>query len=1022
MLTKRVLLLICMLAVFSVPSARAQEGELPDAEAATEVIESLQGALGDLSTILALPPQQRVNWVLSEAAGRVQNKVIDDAKESVKEAMDNYAAAAFRAKAFENIAVPALKNAAVAGGAVDWTLLEARMASEVDTKVAAYGAAVAGATIVWDSIDAFSEQGAQAGFAKIAGGVYDAVADAYIPGWGWFKLGATMVEALGNYVIGYATDTATEGMLNDLFNMKSDPKAFAQMLRTTDLAGVYARVDDGWELVAYGRLWNGQGTDAGDEAMKQRLKDTLYSIKAGIAHEVAEQQRKDAALQAKFQPYLDVAAQAEAQLKARADKARSDAKPMLDVIRDFQRRVGALQEEKAVEDALHYQALAQSAPGEPLPYTPLDRGGVLAMWTAAYSRILEAPGGSFDAEAFYDEWVEANNAMYQLTESQVLPPDGPGKVEWLAHRDADRQALYSEVALIRAEADQRAAKLAAVISQQTLPLAAQLKEAAAKLENDLAALEREAAENLQLPLTYQRYTQAGFTENWLWGGPFYNDYMGYYTPPAENYAQMAGYLEKVQADRETLAGLNSRRRKLYADFTTLIQSVDTQMNSLIPEGCQVFTNMVASSTETRRSWKLANYYSPSVPLAFEGLPLAVVFVNPEYTTGEFDSAAAIAALQTRMSELQAAYDLAQLQQALQRIHGLLEEKFQPFAVTSAGGHAYSLMGRVNGLLDYRQPIEQTDLALHARKFEAVWLAAQTRLEYLQRHPTLTDVAPLLQHGTNLNSYQTMLAADLDQRQRAPGQAASLLASMQQGLDLWTPIYLEQTPDYYEDALGGLGSMLANGQRDLLRAQSHSSPAYTLMLDDLLAYIPQVTNLIHQAQTEYARITPWYFRTMPEVSFSTNAVQGAIGQTVQLASQASEPGGTFSSPNLPAGLTIDPASGTITGVATQSGSFDVVIRYLAPSGISGRALVHFELTAPVAAAQTLTIRDGWPEMVFHGSPGVNYSLQTLSDFGGDARWVTVQNLTLTNATQSWTDATGTLSTQRFYRIVWVPPVF
>jgi len=76
---------------------------------------------------------------------------------------------------------------------------------------------------------------------------------------------------------------------------------------------------------------------------------------------------------------------------------------------------------------------------------------------------------------------------------------------------------------------------------------------------------------------------------------------------------------------------------------------------------------------------------------------------------------------------------------------------------------------------------------------------------------------------------------------------------------------------------------------------------------------------------------------------------------------------------------------------ESGSFDAVIRCLAPSGISSRALMHLELAAPAVTAQTLAIRDGYPEMVLQGSPGVSYALQTLMDFSGDHRWVTVQRL-------------------------------
>jgi hypothetical protein len=64
-------------------------------------------------------------------------------------------------------------------------------------------------------------------------------------------------------------------------------------------------------------------------------------------------------------------------------------------------------------------------------------------------------------------------------------------------------------------------------------LAAQLSDATVKLGNRLAALESEALENLQQAMTFQRYAEPEFTQNWLWGNPLYDDYMGFWVAPAE---------------------------------------------------------------------------------------------------------------------------------------------------------------------------------------------------------------------------------------------------------------------------------------------------------------------------------------------------------------------------------------------------------------------------------------------------------------------------------------------------------
>jgi hypothetical protein len=93
------------------------------------------------------------------------------------------------------------------------------------------------------------------------------------------------------------------------------------------------------------------------------------------------------------------------------------------------------------------------------------------------------------------------------------------------------------VAILRYQADQRAALMAQAIGQQTSMLASQLNEQAEKLEQGLVALDNEAAENLRLPETYCRYGYPQFTESWLCGNPFNNDCLGYWISPADNYQQ-----------------------------------------------------------------------------------------------------------------------------------------------------------------------------------------------------------------------------------------------------------------------------------------------------------------------------------------------------------------------------------------------------------------------------------------------------------------------------------------------------
>ena len=157
----------------------------------------------------------------------------------------------------------------------------------------------------------------------------------------------------------------------------------------------------------------------------------------------------------------------------------------------------------------------------------------------------------------------------------------------------------------------------------------------------------------------------------------------------------------------------------------------------------------------------------------------------------------------------------------------------------------------------------------------------------------------------------MLTSDQADRQRAPSQAESLQSSFQQAIDYWTPILVGMYPEYYEDALGGLGSTLANAQVAYMYARSASSPTYTLMQDYLRNYLPQVTNLLKQAQSEYALIAQWYGKTIPSLTPSSSSVNGSVGQAINLSFDTDGPGGTYSVFYLPAGLAFDPTTGTIS---------------------------------------------------------------------------------------------------------------
>jgi hypothetical protein len=492
--------------------------------------------------------------------------------------------------------------------------------------------------------------------------------------------------------------------------------------------------------------------------------------------------------------------------------------------------------------------------------------------------------------------------------------------------------------------------------------------------------------------------------------------MGFWTHPADAYETIDGFREQLEADAEELASLNARRRQLFQDSTAVLDHLDTRMTTLVPEGCLVYTESVAGSESRLLRWSVDYAYPSQQPLAVPRLPLTAIQVLPEYVASELDVPAALAAMRNRLSVLQPEYDLRQLQRALLRVTELLVTKLQPFDVPSPGSHASAMMGKIDGIPNYLIPLENTDLYRYTQAFRSVWLACQTRLELLQCHPTLVDASPFTRFGSHLTQYEVMLDADRDERSRAPAQAEGLKGSHQQALDRWTPILLEMTPEYYEDALGGLGSMMANAQAGLTRARASSTPTYALLVDYYRDYVPKVSSLLQQAQTEYTRIIPWYFKTMPDLVTSTPP-SVRLGQDLSFDLQANEPGGSFSALCLPAGLTIDPATGRVSGRPIQAGSLNAVVRYTSPSGVSACRTIPIEIRPPQAATQVIAVRSGFPELQLSGVPGLSCLLQAREAIGKAHRWSTLRTVTV-GSDETWTDNQG-LAAQRFYRLVWIP---
>ena len=309
------------------------------AKAAENVLSSMQNYFDDVAELKDMSPDAKVDYVLTKAEDRVKEKIADDAQDAMKEAILDYAKTSLRAKAFHDIALPKIIDAAILQKGFDWASLDNAMNSDVDTKMNAIKMGITSAKMAWSTYKAYSDGGVMAGIQTLSGAVCNALADAYIPGWGYFKAAADLTMALGNYVLSYANDTAYDSMFNILYpEAKTDPGAFANWLIGKSPSALTQDIETRWNdtnVEYYSKLWYGNCTEKGNDAMKKRIKDELNSMRGELV--VEKKEREDKLNQ--YTSLLKDAKAAEQNVNGLAKKVTSDTDAALAQINDFKSKL-----------------------------------------------------------------------------------------------------------------------------------------------------------------------------------------------------------------------------------------------------------------------------------------------------------------------------------------------------------------------------------------------------------------------------------------------------------------------------------------------------------------------------------------------------------------------------------------------------------------------------------------------------------------------------------------------------------
>lgn len=550
-------------------------------KAAAQLIDSMPDFFRDVVALQKMTPEQKIDYILTQSEGRIKEKIAEKFQEDMQEKLTKYAQEAIRAKAFTDIAMPKIRNAYATGTAFNWGSIDAEIGSSVDTKMRAFGAALSTAKIGWDAYEAYGKGGSLEAFKSVSGAVYDLLAEAFIPGWGYFKLGKEMVEVLGRYVLDYATDTAVEGMLNDMYSMKSNPQGLAEWLINKSPSDIQKDLDSKWDDgMGFGRLWEGQGTDKGDQAMKERISSTLISLRGELLVRQKEEERKQKELTDKLNEYMDKARTAQAESRAVAQKARDAVKVELEKIREFRYKLTGIDQQVAEQRYEETQDAFQadkSKVKDGQPYQPINRAPILEALEEILSQIHEDGRGGYDQEATRVAMEEYKKIRQELVEKAAVD-NGFAGYRWPDTKwGKDVAALTAQENTLRQEAKERLLKRYEAMRAAVEKLKSQIEEASRLQYKATLELNEEIANSLHDGNNWRGSPETAYD---------HTRRPQVFSQPGDVVGELEGlrkFEKELTEDEAALGALHAKEKKIFADFVSAMQSVREEFVKAIPE-------------------------------------------------------------------------------------------------------------------------------------------------------------------------------------------------------------------------------------------------------------------------------------------------------------------------------------------------------------------------------------------------------------------------------------------------------
>jgi hypothetical protein len=414
-------------------------------KAAKEALGAMTWLLNDWAEINNLPLEQKIKVVQKNAQKRIWDKMKDQQWGVTKTAISAYAKQKMRQGLFQEATAAMMHKCVVEGKSVAavWSAVDADLTVKIDSNMKAFGYALDAVEISYTAYKKWNEGKPGEALTDMGKAVADKVIEFMVPGWGYYRLAQSVVEALGKWVMQYAFDTALEGKINQILpsSYRTNPEKFAEWILSINVASYVSREWD--EQIGYGGWYakydgDDKTKDEFGEGMKKKIIANLERLQndARVKKDIADQ------IRAKYEEQDRLVREAERAVQEATKGVMQQIEDALKPLAQYEERVYGLKRQdaqEAVETVTEqYQEAAAKVP-DASAYSPMNRESVINALKDMYDQV----GPSFAIGYDLDEIIKYRK-LYDAIRAEELAKIKP-QIE-----QADKKIIEARTAQFKA--------------------------------------------------------------------------------------------------------------------------------------------------------------------------------------------------------------------------------------------------------------------------------------------------------------------------------------------------------------------------------------------------------------------------------------------------------------------------------------------------------------------------------------------------------------------------------------------